>query len=248
MSAFIIRRWWLIRNRLMSSIALAFIVPFILSIVTVFGTKNIIIHSINGQPYEVWVLPGLMMFMSAVLITPLIYRDFFDLRIHNKALIPMTLAPIRKSTIILGILFSALLEVIVIIIIGLGIYSIIFPQAVAIEQVGFIIMYSIIFALLYGNIIILLSLFTERISVFMSALLTTLISIMFACGLFIEFPFFPNSMSSVFQYLPLSMVSVACRSILFIGSFDTFNTLTPLAVTIILIVINSFLLKQKMKQ
>ncbi len=248
MSAFIIRRWWLIRNRLMSSIALAFIVPFILSIVTVFGTKNIIIQSINGQPYEVWVLPGLMMFMSAVLITPLIYRDFFDLRIHNKALIPMTLAPIRKSTIILGILFSALLEVIVIIIIGLGIYSIIFPQAVAIEQVGFIIMYSIIFALLYGNIIILLSLFTERISVFMSALLTTLISIMFACGLFIEFPFFPNSMSSVFQYLPLSMVSVACRSILFIGSFDTFNTLTPLAVTIILIVINSFLLKQKMKQ
>ncbi len=248
MSAFIIRRWWLIRNRLMSSIALAFIVPFILSIVTVFGTKNIIIQSINGQPYEVWVLPGLMMFMSAVLITPLIYRDFFDLRIHNKALIPMTLAPIRKSTIILGILFSALLEVIVIIIIGLGIYSIIFPQAVAIEQVGFIIMYSIIFALLYGNIIILLSLFTERISVFMSALLTTLISIMFACGLFIEFPFFPNSMSSVFQYLPLSMVSVACRSILFIGSFDTFNTLTPLAVTIILIVINSFLLKRKMKQ
>ena len=232
MSAFIIRRWWLIRNRLMSSIALAFIVPFILSIVTVFGTKNIIIQSINGQPYEVWVLPGLMMFMSAVLITPLIYRDFFDLRIHNKALIPMTLAPIRKSTIILGILFSALLEVIVIIIIGLGIYSIIFPQAVAIEQVGFI----------------LLSLFTERISVFMSALLTTLISIMFACGLFIEFPFFPNSMSSVFQYFPLSMVSVACRSILFIGSFDTFNTLTPLAVTIILIVINSFLLKQKMKQ
>jgi len=231
-----------------SLIALAFIVPFILSIVTVFGTKNIIIQSINGQPYEVWVLPGLMMFMSAVLITPLIYRDFFDLRIHNKALIPMTLAPIRKSTIILGILFSALLEVIVIIIIGLGIYSIIFPQAVAIEQVGFIIMYSIIFALLYGNIIILLSLFTERISVFMSALLTTLISIMFACGLFIEFPFFPNSMSSVFQYLPLSMVSVACRSILFIGSFDTFNTLTPLAVTIILIVINSFLLKQKMKQ
>ena len=248
MSAFIIRRWWLIRNRLMSSIALAFIIPFILSIVTVFGTKNIIIQSINGQPYEVWVLPGLMMFMSAVLITPLIYRDFFDLRIHNKALIPMTLAPIRKSTIILGILFSALLEVIVIIIIGLGIYSIIFPQAVAIEQVGFIIMYSIIFALLYGNIIILLSLFTERISVFMSALLTTLISIMFTCGLFIEFPFFPNSMSSVFQYFPLSMVSVACRSILFIGSFDTFNTLTPLAVTIILIVINSFLLKQKMKQ
>ena len=115
MSAFIIRRWWLIRNRFFSFIALAFIVPSILSIVTVFGAKNIIVRSINGQPYEIWVLPGLMMFLAAVLITPLIYRDFFHLRIHSKALISMTLAPIRKSSIILGILVSALLEVLFII-------------------------------------------------------------------------------------------------------------------------------------
>lgn len=248
MSAFIIRRWWLIRNRLMSSISLAFIVPFILSIVTVFGTKNIIIRSINGQPYEVWVLPGLMMFMSAILITPLIYRDFFDLRIHNKAMIPMTLAPIRKSTIILGILISSLLEVLVIIAIGLGIYSILFPHAVTLGHIGYIFLFSIIFALLYGNIIILLSLFTERISVFISALLTTLISIMFACGLFIEFEFFPLTMSTIFQYFPLSMVSIACRSILFIHTFDTFNTVTPIIFTLLLIALNSFLLKRKMKQ
>ncbi len=248
MSAFILRRWWLIRNRLMSSISLAFIVPFILSIVTVFGTKNIIISSINGQPYEVWALPGLMMFLSAVLITPLIYRDFFDLRIHNKALIPMTLAPIRKSTIILGILFSSLLEVLVIIAIGLGIYSILFPHAVSIGHIGYILLYSIIFVLLYGNFIILLSLLTERISVFISALLTTLISMMFICGLFIEFEFFPITMSTIFQYFPLSMVSIASRSILFINTFDTFNTVTPIFFTLILIILNSFLLKRKMKQ
>ncbi len=248
MSAFIIRRWWLFRNRLMPSISLAFIVPFIISIVTVFGTKNIIIRSIYGQPYEVWVLPGLMMFLAAVLITPLIYRDFFDLRIHNKALVPMTLAPIKKSTIILGILFSALLEVIVIIIIGFGIYSLLFPQAVAIGHVGYIILYSIIFALLYGNIIILLSLLTERISVFISALLTVLISIMFVCGLFIEFEFFPLTMSTIFQYFPLSMVSIACRSILFIHTFDSLNTVMPITITLLLIVLNSFLLKRKMKQ
>ena len=132
MSAFIIRRWWLIRNRLISSIALALVVPSILSTVTVLGTKNIVIRSINGQPYEVWVLPGLMMFMGAILITPLIYWDFFDLRIHNKALIPMTLAPVRKSTIILGILISALFEVLAVMSIGLGIYNIIFPQTVTI--------------------------------------------------------------------------------------------------------------------
>ena len=248
MSAFIIRRWWLIRNRFFSFIALAFIVPSILSIVTVFGTKNIIVRSINGQPYEIWVLPGLMMFLAAVLITPMIYRDFFHLRIHSKALISMTLAPIRKSSIILGILVSALLEVLFIISIGMGVYSIIFPHTVMLYRAGYILLYSVIFALLYGNIIIMLSLFTERISVFMSALLTTLIAIMFACGLFIEFDFFPLTMSTVFQYFPLSMLSTACRSIIFINTFDMINTVTPIVITILLIVFNSLLLKRKMKQ
>ncbi|HJM69557.1 MAG TPA: hypothetical protein QGF08_01595 [Candidatus Marinimicrobia bacterium] len=248
MSAFIIRRWWLIRNRFISSIALALVVPSILSTVTVLGTKNIVIRSINGQPYEVWVLPGLMMFMGAILITPLIYRDFFDLRIHNKALIPMTLAPVRKSTIILGILISALFEVLAVMSIGLGIYNIIFPQTVTISHSFNILSYAIIFVLLYGNIIILLSLLTERISVFISAILTTLITIMFACGVLIEFDFFPLTMSTVFQYFPLSMVSIACRSNMFIHTFDTFNTITPIVMTILLIIFNSYLLKRKMKQ
>ncbi len=160
MSAFIIRRWWLIRNRFFSSIALAFIVPSILSIVTVFGTKNIIVRSINGQPYEIWVLPGLMMFLAAVLITPLIYRDFFHLRIHSKALIPMTLAPIRKSSIILGILVSALLEVLFIISIGMGVYSIIFHHTVMLYRAGYILLYSVIFSILFGIIMFLVSVFS----------------------------------------------------------------------------------------
>ena len=84
MRAFILRRWWLIRNRLMSTIAFALIIPSVLTIITVMGIKNVIIRSINGQPYEMWVMPGLFMFMAAILVTPLIYRDFFDLRIHHK--------------------------------------------------------------------------------------------------------------------------------------------------------------------
>ena len=130
----------------------------------------------------------------------------------------------------------------------MGVYSIIFPHTVMLDRAGYILLYSVIFALLYGNIIIMLSLFTERISVFMSALLTTLITIMFACGLFIEFDFFPLTMSTVFQYFPLSMLSTACRSIIFINTFDMINTVTPIVITILLIVFNSFLLKRKMKQ
>ena len=60
--------------------------------------------------------------------------------------------------------------------------------------------------------------------------------------------FFPLTMSTVFQYFPLSMLSTACRSIIFINTFDMINTVTPIVITILLIVFNSFLLKQKMKQ
>jgi len=214
----------------------------------VLGTKNIIVKSINGLPYEVWVLPGIMMFLSATLISPLIYRDFFDLRIHHKALVPMTLAPLRKATIVLGIQLSALVEILIIISVSLGIYSFIFPGTVAIFSGMIILVYSAIFSIVFSQIIILLSLCTERISVFISALLTTLIVILFISELIIEFGFFPGSMINLIQYLPLSMVSVACRSILFLNTFDPLNTFIPVVFSSLLVVLNSLLLKRKMKQ
>lgn len=248
MRAFILRRWWLIRNRLMSTIAFALIIPSVLTIITVMGIKNVIIRSINGQPYEMWVMPGLFMFMAAILVTPLIYRDFFDLRIHHKVLTPIVLSPIRKSNIVIGILFSSLLEVIFILIIGLIIYSSIFPHTVNFSQGILTLFYSIIFAVLFGNIIILISLMTERISFFIYTLMMLLITVMFGCGLFIELDFYPVSMGNVLRYLPLSMVGIAGRAHLFQHSFDLFNTAIPVIVSGLLIILNGFVLKRKMRQ
>ncbi len=248
MRAFILRRWWLIRNRLIPTIAFALIIPSVLTIVTVLGMKNVIIRSINGQPYEMWVMPGLFMFMAAILIIPLIYRDFFDLRIHHKVLIPMVLSPVRKSNIVLGILFSSLLEVIFTLIIGLIIYSAIFPHTFDFSQGVLTIFYSILFAVLFGNIIILISLLTERISFFIYLLMIMLITVMFACGLFIEFDFYPVSMGNFLRYLPLSMVGIAGRTHLFQHSFDLFNTAIPVIMSVLLILLNGFVLKRKMGQ
>lgn len=248
MRAFILRRWWLIRNRLMSTIAFALIIPSVLTIITVMGIKNVIIRSINGQPYEMWVMPGLFMFMAAILVTPLIYRDFFDLRIHHKVLTPIVLSPLRKSNIVIGILFSSLLEVIFILIIGLIIYSSIFPHTVNFSQGILTLFYSIIFAVLFGNIIILISLMTERISFFIYTLMMLLITVMFGCGLFIELDFYPVSMGNVLRYLPLSMVGIAGRAHLFQHSFDLFNTAIPVIVSGLLIILNGFVLKRKMRQ
>ncbi len=232
----------------MSTIAFALIIPSVLTIITVMGIKNVIIRSINGQPYEMWVMPGLFMFMAAILVTPLIYRDFFDLRIHHKVLTPIVLSPLRKSNIVMGILFSSLLEVIFILIIGLIIYSSIFPHTVNFSQGILTLFYSIIFAVLFGNIIILISLMTERISFFIYTLMMLLITVMFGCGLFIELDFYPVSMGNVLRYLPLSMVGIAGRAHLFQHSFDLFNTAIPVIVSGLLIILNGFVLKRKMRQ
>lgn len=248
MRAFILRRWWLIRNRIISTIAFALIIPVVLTLVTVLGIKKVIVRSINDQPYEMWAMPGLFMLMAAILIIPLIYRDFFDLRIHHKVLTPIVLSPVRKSNIVLGILFSSLLEVIFTLIIGLIVYSAIFPHTFDFSQAVLTIFYSILFAILFGNIIILISLLTERISFFIYALMIMLITVMFACGLFIEFDFYPASVGNVLRYLPLSMVGIAGRSHLFQHSFDLFNTAIPIIISISLISLNGFVLKRKMRQ
>ncbi|MFQ6677201.1 MAG: hypothetical protein ACE5D0_02670 [Fidelibacterota bacterium] len=248
MKAFLIRRWWLIRNRIISAVTLALIIPSVLSIVTVLGIKNVIIRSVNGLPYELWVMPGLFMVMAAILITPLLYRDFFDLRIHHKVLTPMVLSPVRKSHIVLGILVSSLFEVVFTLIIGLIIYGSIFPNSVNLYQSVLVVCYSIIFAVLFGTIIILISLVTERISVFISIVLVLLIVSMFGGGLFIELEFYPVTLGNLFRYFPLTMVGIAGRSHLFQNSLSYFNTSIPIIISILLINLNGYVLKRKMRQ
>lgn len=248
MRAFLLRRWWLIRNRIISAVTLSLIIPSVLTIVTVLGIKNIIIRSINGLPYEIWVMPGLFMFMAAILITPLIYRDFFDLRIHHKVLIPMVSSPLRKSFIVVGILVSSLIEVVFTLIIGMIIYSSIFPHSVGFIHGLITIFYSLLFAVLFGTIVILISLLTERISVFVYTVLVVLIISMFACGLFIELEFYPVTLGNIFRYFPLTMVGIAGRSMILQNSMNYFNSIIPIITIVLLIYLNSIILKRKMRQ
>ncbi len=223
-------------------------VPSLLFISTVLGIKNIIVQSINEQPYELWALPGLILFLGALLITPLLYRDFFDLRIHEKALVPMTLTPVQKSTIIMGLLFSSALEVLCMQIIGLGIYSVIFPGIVTLKNSIYIIIYGLFFTLLYGNFIIFLSMLTQQITIFISAVLVFLVIIFFISGIAFELDFFPITLHEVFKYLPLGMIVAGLHSLLFLNRFDMLNAVIPGLWIVLLIILNSLILKWKMKQ
>ena len=72
--------------------------------------KNVFIYSLDEIQYEIWVFPGIVILMSLLSTYSVIYRDLFNLRIHKKAFVPITLAPYSKSYLVIAILISAIIE------------------------------------------------------------------------------------------------------------------------------------------
>ena len=84
--AFLLRRLWLWKNRLIPSVFLFFFMPILLFIMISIPLKNIIRFSISGVPYDIWVFPGLIFIVGSLGLYPIIYREIFDLRVHRKVL------------------------------------------------------------------------------------------------------------------------------------------------------------------
>ena len=86
------------------------LLPLFLHIAITMVMKNIFIYSLDEIQYEIWVFPGIIILISILSTYSVIYRDLFNLRIHKKAFIPITLAPYSKFYLVTGILLSAIVE------------------------------------------------------------------------------------------------------------------------------------------
>ena len=117
------RRLWLWQNRLIPSLILLLAMPVILFALVNLSLKNIMGHSLSGVPFELWVIPGLIFVISSVGLFPLLYRDFFDLRVHQKVLVHVALAPYRKRMLIGGYLIVAGIEAMILSLISLVLFS-----------------------------------------------------------------------------------------------------------------------------
>ena len=109
-TAMINRRIWLWKNRLIPSAFLLLLFPIITFLMISLPLKNIIRFSLAGVPFDVWVFPGLMFIINSFILFPSIYREYFELRIHKKVLVNMSLTPHTKTTIILSSLIVSILE------------------------------------------------------------------------------------------------------------------------------------------
>lgn len=247
-TAFLRRRWWLTQNRILASITAALTIPIILYISIVTVLSNIIVRSIDGIPYEQWVFPGLIVIIATIGLFPILYRDFFDLRIHRNILQPITLAPVTKMEIVAGIIITSVIESLIYVIISLIVLSILISPSFTFVNYLSIIIYVIIFNGIMANAIITVGLLSDRVTTYMFVALGFLMFILFGSGILVEFEFYPGSVGMIFANLPTSQIMHSLRGILFMNRIDWISTLLPVVITLAWFGLNSLLFKIKSKQ
>ena len=247
-NAFLQRRFWLWKNNFVSNIIIICLFPLFIFVFSNLAFRNIVIGNLYSIPFDIWIFPGMVYIVAGLSIFPSIIRDIFDLRIHRKVLPYISLAPYSKRLTILSFLFVSLIEALVTGIFSLIIYSFIIPYPFTFFQSFILIAYSPIYIFLIGNILLTLSINSEKITTFFILTLILIIYIILGSGMIIELSFFPNPINTILSYLPIGMIIKAMHSLLYITFIDWGSTIISIFIIIIWTLVNSSLLRVKLKQ
>jgi hypothetical protein len=248
MQTFLLRRWWLFRRRIFSTMTFVVALPIIIHLALTLGIGNIILETITKFSYQKWLYPGLVLIVNTIVIIPIIYREFFDLRVNSRTLITLSLTPLTKLQLIGLLLLTALAEATVFSMVAMTIFLYLMDLSLSILDLLYILVAMNIFGLIVSNGLITISLLTDRINTFFIVTFIFFFFIIFSSELLFEFQFYPFRISAVFENLPTSMVSNWCRSLMFNGNFYWTLFITPLGIGLVWIIFNSVLLKRKLRQ
>ena len=243
-----IRRIWLLGNNITSSLVLSFMLPLTVFIFTNLAFRNVLIMSLYDVKFDTWIYPSMVLFVSGLSIIPSIFRDIFDLRIHKKVLTYVSLSPYSKRFIIFSFLMVALIEGIIMSLGSLLLFSFIIPYPFGLIETVVLLVYSSIFILVFGNILITISILADKSATFLLSIVILFFFILLGSGLIIELPFFPPSVNYILSIFPISMIVKAMQSYLFSGFINWPLIFFPLLFSIGLLIINSILLRNKLRQ
>jgi hypothetical protein len=190
----------------------------------------------------------MVLFVSGLSIIPSIFRDIFDLRIHKKVLTYVSLSPYSKRFIIFSFLMVALIEGIIMSLGSILLFSFIIPYPFGLIETIVLLVYSSIFILVFGNILITISILADKSATFLLSIVILFFFILLGSGLIIELPFFPPSVNYILSIFPISMIVKAMQSYLFSGFINWPLIFFPLLFSIGLLIINSILLRNKLRQ
>ena len=243
-----IRRIWLLGNNITSSLVLSFMLPLTVFIFTNLAFRNVLIMSLYDVKFDTWIYPSMVLFVSGLSIIPSIFRDIFDLRIHKKVLTYVSISPYSKRFIIFSFLMVALIEGIIMSLGSILLFSFIIPYPFGLIETIVLLVYSSIFILVFGNILITISILADKSATFLLSIVILFFFILLGSGLIIELPFFPPSVNYILSIFPISMIVKAMQSYLFSGFINWPLIFFPLLFSIGLLIINSILLRNKLRQ
>lgn len=214
------RRLWIIRNRLFSTFGLLFLLPVFLHIIINLPLKRLVINPLWNVSHEQWIFPGLVIIVSFIMMIPIIYRDLFDLRLHNKLLPSLVLAPVSKANFLYSFILAAIIESTFYAVVIMWIFSLIMiPEF---SFIDFLIMFPfiILFIGIGTNILISLSLIIDKTTLFVIMVLAFFIFVIFGSGLIVQFEFFPAIIGDILRYLPTGQIMQALRMAIFSHTYN----------------------------
>jgi|TARA_B100001105_G_scaffold56383_1_gene42972 ABC-type polysaccharide/polyol phosphate export permease len=232
----------------MSTIAFAVLIPLLLHITLTMVMKNIFIYSLDKIPYEIWVFPGIVLLVSILSAYAVLYRDLFDLRIHKKSFIPITLAPYSKFYLVGGFLLTAIVESLIYGILSMIILSFLLSQSLHWYSYIAIPLYGFTFLFLFVNLLLTISILSERITTFLSMIIILFFFMIFGTGILFEFEFYPIILGTVLTYNPFSLILSELRGFLFSNHINWIWILVPILTGFVWTWINGFILKRTLKQ
>ena len=246
--ALLLRRIWLLGNNITSSLILSFLFPMTIFIFTNLAFRKILVNGIYDIKFDTWIYPSMVFLVSGFSIIPSIFRDLFDLRIHKKVLTYLSLSPFSKRFLISSFLVVSITEGIIMAIISLLLYSFIIPYPFNLVETLALVFYLSIFIMYLGNVFITVSILSDKSATFFVSIFIMIFFILFGSGLVIALPFFPPSINNILSLLPNVMIVSAMQSYLFSGFVNWPITLIPILLSLGLLIINSSLLRKKLRQ
>jgi len=210
--------------------------------------RKILIDGLYDIKFDTWIYPSMVFLVSGFSIIPSIFRDVFDLRIHKKVLTYLSLTPFSKRFLISSFLAVSLVEGLSMGFLSLLIYSFIIPYPFSIVETLALIFYLSIFILLLANILITVSILSDKSATIFVSIFIIVLFILFGSGLVIALPFYPTTINNILSILPIVMIVNAMQSFIFSGFINWAITLIPIVFSIGLLIINSILLRKKLRQ
>ena len=246
--ALVYRRLWLWKNRLVPSIFLFLSLPLVVFLMISLPLKNIIRFSLGGIPYDLWVLPGMLFIISSFIMYPLLYREFFELRIHKKVLTNLSLTPHSKNTIILSNLVASSIEAFAVVIFSTILYASFIRISINIIDLGYLLFCLSLYNFVLGNLYITLSLIVDTLTTMLLSTFMLFLVIVFGNGYLIEFSFFPLAFDSIIELSPISIPFQIFQKFHSTGFIDYISVSILIVLIYFWILLNGYILKNKLRQ